>query len=620
MRIPKPFIDELLSRLRTSQVVGKRVRLSRAGKEYSGLCPFHSEKSPSFTVNDEKGFYHCFGCGAHGDAIRFVMELDGKPYPEAVEALAAEAGMAVPSRQASPALEAKEKRRKKLLAIMRFAAARYADLLRSGSGYEARRYLEKRGVTEKTAAEFGIGYAPDGFHAMEALLREKGASAQDLADCGLTAEAKHGGGEGRVYDRFRGRLMFPIHDPRGDPVGFGGRLIGEGKPKYLNSPECVLFDKSRLLYNFHRAKSHARQEGGLLVVEGYMDVVKLAQAGLPHAVAPMGTAFGEPQLRMLWQYADCPVVCLDGDEAGKRATDRIALLALPFLTAEKTLAFVFVPGGMDPDEFVSAHGAEAMRTLLRTGRAAFADALWDGLLRRFPGYRPEQAAARAKAIDDAVSRIADAPLRTAYKRTLGQAHWEDLRRQERESRAPRYGAKNAAAGVNKPRSDAPLSCGPSRLGLDTPEGCEIELLALLGRDPSLLEDHDVLGDIEGGFEENNIDKIINSMLEFRDSAGGSTGFDVFSEKIKGECMPVIAEQVKFAYEAHRLSAYSPEALRVRWRFLFAKRGVALLQREHAHYSMTDDRKATALRKEMQALEEKAALLKEELDGLVRRGA
>lgn len=358
MSLPPDFLDDLRSRLGLASIVGRRVKLVRAGREQKGCCPFHNEKTPSFYVNEDKGFYHCFGCGAHGDAIRFVMEQDGLTFMDAVTSLAAEAGLSMPEfRAESPEAH----KRAGLSDLIAAAGDWYRQQIAGPGGAAARAYLERRQVSPALQAAFGVGHAPDSRDALSKHLKLAFAhvTPEQLLDAGLTGEV-----EARHYDRFRGRLMFPIHDGRGRPVGFGGRSLGDAEPKYLNSPEGPVFHKGRLLYNFHRAAPAARKSGRLLVVEGYMDVVGLAGAGVMEAVAPLGTALTEEQMQLAWRLVPEPVLAFDGDAAGLRAGLRAATRALPLIGPGRSLAFAALPQGQDPDDLAKSGGKTAIEALL----------------------------------------------------------------------------------------------------------------------------------------------------------------------------------------------------------------------------------------------------------------
>jgi DNA primase len=347
--IPNDFISTLLSRVDIVDVVDRHVPLRKAGANYQACCPFHSEKTPSFTVSPTKQFYHCFGCGAHGTAIGFLMEYAGKSFPDAVDELARDAGLDVPRVERS---EEKERREETsdatatLLTAARFYRAQLKDAARAID------YLKGRGLTGAVAARFGIGYAPDDWQSLAAAFPRYDDPALDAA--GLVVS-----GDGKRYDRFRDRVMFPIHDSRGRVIGFGGRVIGDGEPKYLNSPETAVFSKGRELYGLFLARTAIRDAGCVVVVEGYMDVVALAQHGVENAVATLGTATTPVHAQKLFRLTDDVVFCFDGDAAGRKAAWRALENTLPLLADGKNVRFLFLPDGEDPDDFVRARGRTA---------------------------------------------------------------------------------------------------------------------------------------------------------------------------------------------------------------------------------------------------------------------
>jgi DNA primase len=353
--IPESFIQELLARADIVEVVERHLPLKKAGANYVACCPFHSEKTPSFTVSRNKQFYHCFGCGAHGSAIGFLMAYSGLGFVEAVEALADQLGLQVPQTH-SEGDRQRAAVAAPLTAFMARAAKYYKEQLKASP--KAIDYLKGRGLTGEIAARFGLGYAPEGWQNLAAFpdYRDKA-----WVDCGLVIE----GEGGRRYDRFRDRIMFPIQDSRGNIIGFGGRLIGQGEPKYLNSPETPLFEKGRELYGLLQARSAIREEDCVIVVEGYMDVVALAQHGIGNAVATLGTATTPAHVHKLLQQADRIVFCFDGDPAGRKAAVRAMEASLERVADNKTIAFLFLPAADDPDSFVRAHGAAAFRALAR---------------------------------------------------------------------------------------------------------------------------------------------------------------------------------------------------------------------------------------------------------------
>jgi DNA primase len=353
--IPNDFIQTLLARIDIVDVVDRHVPLKKAGANYVACCPFHSEKTPSFTVSQTKQFYHCFGCGAHGTAIGFLMEYGGKAFPDAVEELARDAGLEVPRVETRPGENERREQAQDLASLMLTAAKYYRAQLKDAQG--AIDYLKKRGLTGEIAAHFGIGYAPDSWQPLASAFHEY--DARELETAGLVIA----GDAGKRYDRFRDRIMFPIHDSRGQVIGFGGRVLGDGEPKYLNSPETPLFSKGRELYGLYLARGAIRDAGRVAVVEGYMDVVALAQHGIGYAIATLGTATTPVHVQKLFRLTDSVVFCFDGDNAGRKAAWRALENALPVLADGKNAAFVFLPDGEDPDDFVRKRGKAALEAL-----------------------------------------------------------------------------------------------------------------------------------------------------------------------------------------------------------------------------------------------------------------
>mgnify|MGYP000226896625 CR=1 FL=1 len=356
--IPQSFIQELLNRVDIVDVVERYVPLKKAGANYAACCPFHNEKSPSFTVSPTKQFYHCFGCGAHGTAIGFVMEYQGIGFVDAVEELAKSIGLAVPKESRGDAAGGRgEPASASLYGVMQQALRYYRAELKNSD--KAVAYLKQRGLTGEIAARFGIGYAPDGWQNLDAVFPDY-AESRALAEAGLVIDNE----SGRRYDRFRDRVMFPILDQRGNVIAFGGRVIGAGEPKYLNSPETPLFQKGHELYGLVQARKAIRDQGRILVVEGYMDVVALAQHGVDYAVATLGTATTPYHVQRLLRLADRIVFCFDGDQAGRRAAWRALENSLSALTDGAELSFLFLPEGEDPDSYIRSHGKAGFEALL----------------------------------------------------------------------------------------------------------------------------------------------------------------------------------------------------------------------------------------------------------------
>ena len=359
--IPDSFKQDLLNRVDIVDVVQRYVQLRKAGANYVGLCPFHNEKTPSFSVSPAKQFYHCFGCGVHGNAIGFLMAYASLGYVDAVKDLASQAGMQVPEAQPrSPEEAARKEREPDLTAVMEKAMAFYrAELKKSPRAID---YLKGRGLTGEIAARYRIGYAPDDWQGLKAAFPEY--EDKSLVECGLVIA----GDEGKRYDRFRDRVMFPILNARGAVIGFGGRILDKGEPKYLNSPETPLFEKGRELYGLPQARDAIRHAGRVLVVEGYMDVVALAQYDVGYAVATLGTATTPVHVSKLLRLTDELVFCFDGDAAGRKAAWRALEVSLPLAPDHKPIRFLFLPDGEDPDTYVRKHGKEAFEARVRAGR------------------------------------------------------------------------------------------------------------------------------------------------------------------------------------------------------------------------------------------------------------
>lgn len=413
------FLDELRARVDLAEVVGRRVRLIKKGHEYVGLSPFQNEKSPSFTVAPDKGFYHCFSSGEHGDVIDFVMKTENLPFPEAVERLAAEAGMEMERQDDSPEQRQQRSRADGLYDVMEAAAQHFERALRLPEGKAALDYLRGRGLDDALIGRHRLGFAADSRGALKGALSRLRISEEQMAEAGLVIRPEAGR---ETYDRFRGRVMFPITDKRGRVIAFGGRILGVGEPKYLNSPETPLFHKGRVLYGLHRAAPAARKKGRLLVAEGYMDVIGLDRAGITEAVAPLGTALTEDQMRELWRIVPEPVLCFDGDRAGQKAARRAAERALALIRAGQGLRFALMPEGEDPDSLGARGGAAAIEQVLG-GALSLSDVLWRGEAGERPPTRPEDRAALQKRLDDHVRRIEDPTLRTHFQQSFRDRLW-----------------------------------------------------------------------------------------------------------------------------------------------------------------------------------------------------
>ncbi len=443
MRYPADLLDEIRSRVPVSRVVQPRVKLKRAGREYMGLSPFKTERTASFTVNDQKGFYHCFASGEHGDIFTFLMKTEGLSFPEAVERLAAEAGVALP--EPLPGDQVQESFEARLHSACEEACRYFQTQLLSLDGSPARAYLERRGVQGHEIEAFRLGFAPDSKSGLKRHLSQQGFTSEEMQEAGLLI---HGSDIPIPYDRFRGRLIFPITDAKRRVIAFGGRALGDGQqPKYLNSPETPLFHKGQVLFNLAAAREASRLSKSVIVAEGYMDVIALTRAGFANAVAPLGTALTSEQLKLLWSMAPMPVLCFDGDTAGQKAAHRALDGALPFLEPGRSLQFAFLPEGRDPDDMVRAGEREALGKLLLEPDPLI-DVLWFREQARHPLQTPEQRASLEARLMEFASQIEHKNLKYHYI----TAFRERLRAAGR-PRLPPYSA--AAYSDRRPPAGAP---------------------------------------------------------------------------------------------------------------------------------------------------------------------
>ncbi len=411
MRYPPSVLDDIRARLLVSQVVGRKVALKKAGREFKGLSPFKVEKSPSFFVNDQKGFYHCFASGEHGDIFTFLMKTEGLSFPEAVEQLAAEAGVPLPKPDVRN--QEREDERTRLYQLLEAAAQIFEAQLASPVGAEARSYLlDRRRLARPTLATFRLGYAPPGRAILKELLAAKGFTQAEMATSGMLIS---GDDIPVSYDRFRHRVMFPITDLKGRVIAFGGRALDPDAPaKYLNSPETPLFHKGSVLFNAARARPLSHERGRIVVVEGYMDVVALTEAGIGEAVAPLGTALTEDQVKLLWRLVPEPTLCFDGDSAGRKAAFRAVETVLPHLRPGTSVKFAFLPDGLDPDDMLRQSGPEAVRSVLDRTRP-LVDVLFERAYAGGDWSTPERRAALTAKLMEDIGRIADETVRRLYQ-------------------------------------------------------------------------------------------------------------------------------------------------------------------------------------------------------------
>ncbi len=497
MAIAPDFLDEIRARVGLGDVIARHVSLKRTGRELGGLCPFHNEKTPSFTVSEEKGFFHCFGCGAHGDVIGFVMRQEGLSFPEAVERLASEAGLEVP--RATPAEREAEKRRANLHDVMERACRFFEAELRGPRGAAALAYLAERRIDEATIARFRLGYAPDSRTALRNAVMDAEHPEALLVEAGLLIRP-----DGATpYDRFRGRVIFPIADRRGRVIAFGGRTLGDGTPKYLNSPETPLFNKSRVLYGMATAREAAHRNRRVIVAEGYTDVIALNRAGYAEAVAPLGTALTESHLHALWRMAPEPILCFDGDAAGRRAAWRAAERALPLLEPGRSLQFVSLPAGQDPDGLVAEGGSGAVDACL-AGRRGLVELVWEMHAEGRSFDTPERIAGLEQALDRAADGIDDRRVQYQYRQHFRRR----VARQYGFAHAPR--ARRDGEGIR-----IPVSASPETL----PRNALRFIVATLLRHPPLAEEYcERLAELE--IEDGRLDGLMGRILSLVHDAPG----------------------------------------------------------------------------------------------------
>ena len=443
MAFPPRFLDEVRERITLSQLIGKKVKLMKRGREYTGLCPFHHEKTPSFTINDDKGFYHCFGCGAHGDIIRYMTDCEKMPFMEAIEYLAHMAGMEIPkATTVSPERKAEYQTE---LQLMEEACLFFQKALFSERGKKARDYLKSRGITAEVAKSFRLGYAPSG-SALLAYFNEKKLSVTKGIQLGLIVQAQE---RKTQHDYFYDRIMFPILNRRKQVIAFGGRLMEKGEPKYLNSPETTLFHKGEQLYALPQAIETIRKKNQAVLVEGYMDVIALHSAGFTNAVAPLGTAFTENQIKLLWQSCDEPLICFDGDTAGRKATIRAMNRAIPILVPGKSMQFVFLPDTFDPDDMIRKKSPQAFQEAINNAKS-LSYTLWNSLIEGRSLDTPERRAKLEKDATELIEKIQHEKVRSYYLKDLKQKLWQLEHQQKTNKRSLSF---KEAQTITKPKAD-----------------------------------------------------------------------------------------------------------------------------------------------------------------------
>lgn len=561
MKIPASFIEEIKSRLRVSELVARSVNLRRHGHEFMGLCPFHKEKTPSFTVNDEKGFFHCFGCGAHGDIISFIMQNESLGYMESLERAASLAGLAMP--QFSREEIAREAKVESQQQIIEAVCAWFEAQLELPEGRIGRDYIASRGLSGDTVTRFRIGYAPDNRDSLTRAMREKNISEAQLIEAGVLISVDNK----TPYARFRRRLIFPIRDRKSRVVAFGGRILpgepNDKAPKYLNSPETALFHKGRMFYNYDLARKAAIDAGKLIVCEGYMDVIALAQAGYPQAVAPLGTAITAEQLQLAWQTVDEPTLCLDGDTAGGRAMLRAAHLALPLLNPGKSLRFARLPQGDDPDSMLRRGEAQRFEEAL-TMAQPLAQIIWRDVVKT-TADTPEMKAAQEEALMRQAEQIKHPTVKQYYRGYFREQLWAQKQQNTRKNTGKHTHDKNNA-GIE--------------LHVSAPETRHLSelFLALALRDPSLLAD----GSAEEWFLQLQVEPALKplytSMMQIilqEPSVSSQALLHALAEEHHAACEQVLGNAAKQGLKQTQDTVQTQLLVRHWWPFLLNK--YALLQ-------------------------------------------
>ena len=529
MRYGDGLLDEIRNRTDLVALVGRRVKLVRKGREMWGCCPFHNEKSASFKVSNERRTYKCFGCGKGGDCFRWLVETEGLSFRESVEKLAGEAGVELP--KWSPDDEAREQKKKSLYDIVELAAKFYEAQLFEPAGKQARDYLKGRGLDGDAARQFRLGYAPSGNNALISLLTGHNITQDDIIAAGLARPAE----DGRpMRDFFFNRVMFPISDGRGRLIAFGARALeADAKPKYINTGETPLFSKGTQLYNFATARAAALKAGTIILAEGYMDVIALVRAGFAHSVAPLGTAFTEDQLHLLWRSAPEPILAFDGDSAGLNAAHRAARLSLPHLKPDHSLRFAFLPVGEDPDSFIAAEGAGAMRALLE-GAIPLSQLLWQAETEGKDLSTPERRAGLEQRLKEIVGQITDAKVAEYYRAGFQERVYESFKRRPAAPdarglgpRGPVRTSRGFPQGAFKPRPGTPDAVGASVQGSALARAgatqarhvVEMELGRLLAECPEIaLLEGESLADLD--LKDPSLDRLRRELLNL--AASGSS--------------------------------------------------------------------------------------------------
>lgn len=555
MFYPPSFLDEIREKIRTSDVVRRSVSLKHNGREFSGLCPFHKEKTPSFTVSDEKGFYHCFGCGEHGDIIKFMTTAEGMPFKDAIETLANIAGLAVPEPTRQQAKEHEKKL--SLYEIVELAAKFFEDNLQQNYAEEAQHYLDARGVTGEQIAKFRIGFVPNERFSLRDFLKSKKISELDMLATGLVIKGDKG-----TYDRFRGRIIFPIIDIKNRPIAFGGRIMGDGQPKYLNSPETLLFKKGNVLYNENNARSLAFKTGKVVVSEGYMDVIALDSAGIKVGVAPLGTALTENHIQRLWHMTKEPVLCMDGDKAGQRAMERASNICMPFLKPGYTLKFATMPNGMDPDDVIKASGASRMRDILRNAKS-LSDVVWKNELAKKEISTPEMKADLEHRLSEICAKISDSKVANYYRNFFREKMWAVSRTKDSKIKNP------SLTDINNSLENVSLL-----------QQYELVALLLIVNFSHILDDSSIYDEfVNFDFCSNKLDNMRSIALEVYDFDGDSSEQGFVNKFLEGGFSAQVKQLNSLKKEIFVQKSGTEEQIKLRWNYNLSLYNVAKIKSE-----------------------------------------
>lgn len=588
------ILQEIKQRIPVSSVVGRFVALQSKGRgEFLGLCPFHKEKTPSFTVSDAKEFYYCFGCGAKGDIFKFLTEKEGKAFPEIVEELASQAGVVLPKlTQSDGSLKEKKDIYLPLYQAMEDACLFFQEKLSSNAGARAREYLHKRGFDQSIVTKFRMGFSLQGWHYLHEALKAKGYTDEQLVKVGLISKNDRG----EYYDRFRGRVMFPIMDAKGRVVAFGGRELDGNEPKYLNSAETPLFHKGKLLYNYHLAKQEALDKEELIVTEGYVDAIALYKAGVKHVVATLGTAVTKDQVYLLWKLSKKPTFCFDGDNAGQRAMKRVAELAVPILTPGHTMQFAKLPNQYDPDDVITRLGVHTMRELLEKSEP-LSEFVWQAESGAVNLRLPEQRAQLDRRLAHLSEQIEDKTVAGYYRQFFNQKLWQSgldrkAKRSSFGSPAVRLTPQNTLIESN----------------LHSIKGVDDVLTLLILMEPTLLR-HEQVHDqwLSIDYEHSRLDILREIILEAFEAEEG-----LKSKELIKKLLELGHEQDVNYFKSLKNSVMSPiwsdsgDMLDV-WRYFFERRHLAVLQEEYKQmlYQMTEEamRRAMILKQEIEQVEQ-----------------